>query len=558
MLQEELAAFFTIPAVLGAIATYLFVATLYHALDAPQPPTSVPWQGYGKGWISGIRNSVALSKSKDWLLTGYEKYNKNNNIFVLPPTLGMPAEVVFPRSQMRWLFDQPDSVISTSEAHFDILQGDYSFVEPIILRDPYHEHVIHKNLIRNLNVVSSHTAEEIQASIEKVFGTDTMTYKRFDIMESFFRIVPSITNRMMVGPTICREQKYLDAVLSFTKDVIRTQLVMLLCPKAIHPFLGRLLGLTSTYHYWISSRFTLPLIKKRFEEIHKKDSGHPDYQAWKEPQDYITWSYRTAQAEGRFDEMQPVRVAERILPLNFAAIHTTTITAYETLANILSEDPSVLEDLREEVHRVHREEGGWTKQGFSRMHRLDSAMRESQRVAPIGGTFIHRKVVAKEGITTPEGAHLNYGTLITCPWTPIALDDDIHDKNATKFDAFRYSRAREAYDAMTPEEKNKANALELKQTGMVTTSDRHLAFGHGRHAWCVHCMTFSKMLTNDSPGRFFVSQELKMIFAYLLLNYDFKQNDPKPERMWVVRFQIPTSINVELKRRSTAWQPDEL
>ncbi|OAL04297.1 cytochrome P450 [Phaeosphaeriaceae sp. SRC1lsM3a] len=518
MLQEEVSTFLTLPAIAGVIITYVLVATLYYAFDAPQPPASVPWQGYGRGWISSIRNYVALSKSKEWLLDGYEKYSKNNKIFILPPTLGMPAEIVFPRSQMRWLLDQPDSVISTSEAHYDILQGDYSFVEPIILKDPYHEHVIHKNLVRNLNSTSLHTVEEIPISIDSIFGTDSTTYKKFDIMESFFQVVPSITNRMMVGPSICREQRYLDAVLSFTKAVIRTQLVMLLCPKAFHPIIGRLLGLTSTYHYWISSRFTLPLIKKRFEELRKKDSAHPDYKDWKEPQDFITWSYRTAQAEGRLDEMQPVRVAERILPLNFAAIHTTTITAYETLANVLSADPSVLEGLREEVHRVHREERGWTKQGFSRMHRLDSTIRESQRVAPIALTFIHRKVIAKEGITTPEGAHLKYGTLITCPWAPVALDEEIHDKNASEFDAFRYSRAKEAYDEMTPEEKHKANALELRQTGMVTTSDRHLPFGHGRHA---------------CPGRFFVSHELKMIFAYLILNYDFKHHESKPEKMWV-------------------------
>jgi hypothetical protein len=485
MIQEEAASILTLPAIAGAIVLYFLVATLYHALDAPQPSSSLPWQGYGKGWIAGVRNFFALTKSKDWLLAGYERYSKNDRMFVLPATLGMQAEVVVPRSQMRWLFDQPDSIISTSEAHFDILQGDYSFVDPIILRDPFHEHVIHKNLVRNLNTISPHTAEEVPAAVEAIYGLDTTTFKKFDAMESFFRMVPTLTNRMMVGPTLCHEQKYLDAILAFTKDVIRTQLFMLLCPKALHPILGRLLGSASTYHYWISSRFTLPLITKRVEEIKKKDADHPDYKSWNEPQDYITWAYRTAQAEGRLDEMQPVRIAQRILPLNFAAIHTTTITAYETLVNILSADLSVLEDLREEAHRIYHEEGGWTKQGLSRMYRMDSAIRESQRVAPIALTFVHRKVIAKEGIVTPEGAHLKYGTLLTCPWAPVALDEELHDKNATEFDAFRYSRAQEAYETMNMEEKKKANALKLKQSGMVTTSDRHLPFGHGRHAWYV-------------------------------------------------------------------------
>ena len=152
------------------------------------------------------------------------------------------------------------------------------------------------------------------------------------------------------------------------------------------------------------------------------------------------------------------------------------------MINILSAESSVIESLREEAHRTLQEEGGWTKQGLSRMHRMDSAIRESQRASPIALTFIHRKVIAKEGVITPEGVHVKYGTLLSCPWTPVALDDDIHDKS-DEFDAFRYSRAREEYDAMTPEEKGKADMLKLKQNGLVTTGHNHLPFGHGRHAW---------------------------------------------------------------------------
>lgn len=296
------------------------------------------------------------------------------------------------------------------------------------------------------------------------------------------RMVPRLTNRMLVGPKLAHEQKYLDAVLAFTVDAIRTQSLMCLCPKAFHPVVGTLLGLFSTYHYWLSSKFTLPLIRKRVEDFKKKDAGDPEYKSWADPHDFVTWSYRTAIAEGRLEEASPVRIAERIMPINFAAIHTTSLTAYDTLINILCADPSVVESLREEAYRVLQEEGGWTKQGLSKMHRMDSAIRESQRMTPIALTFIGRKVVAKNGITTPEGAHLDYGTLISCPWGPLAQDDELHG-NAGKYDAFRYSRPREEYEAMSPEEKEKVDMLKLKQAGLVTTSDRHLPFGHGRHAW---------------------------------------------------------------------------
>jgi hypothetical protein len=496
MMEAETASIFSLSTIAGAIAVYWLVATLYLTLSAPQPPTSIPWQGYGKGWIAGMRNFFALTKSKEWVLAGYEKYSKNNKIFVLPATLGMSSEIVVPRSQMSWMFDQPDSVLSTSEAHYDVLQGAYCFVEPIILRDPYHEHVVHKNLVRNLNAIIPELEEEVPATIEAIYGVDTEAYRTVEILDSFMRMIPRLTNRMLVGPKLCREQKYLDAVLSFTKDIIRTQMIMFLAPKAIHPIVGGLLSFTSKYHYWLSSQFTLPLIKERLNDMRKKDAGDPSYKDWKEPHDFISWSYRTAQAEGRLDETRPDRIAKRVMPLNFASIHTTSLTAYETMINILAADPSVIEDLREEAHRVLTEEGGWTKQGLSRMHRMDSAIRESQRVSPIALTFISRKVVAKEGIVTPEGVHVKYGAILSCPWAPVALDEEIHEQDAAVFDAFRYSRPKEAYEAMSAEEKEEANTLKLKQSGMVTTSHAHLPFGHGRHAWYIRPTWKLKTIAN--------------------------------------------------------------
>ncbi|KNG49331.1 cytochrome p450 [Stemphylium lycopersici] len=537
--DAERHALFTLPHIAAAFITYWLVATAYNFITAPTPPTSIPWMGYGKGWFAGFRNFTALTKSKEWLLAGYEKYSRHDSIFVLPATLGMTAEIIVPRSQMSWMLDQPDHVLSTSEAHYDLLQGDYSFVNPIILKDPYHEHVIHKNLVRNLNAIIPEIEAEVPRAIADVYGTDTEHWETLDIMDSFMKMIPVLTNRMLLGETVCRERKFLDAVLSFTMDCVRTQTMMVIIPKALQPIFGRLFGLASKYHYWLSSRFTLPMIRQRISEIEKKDAGDANYKDWKEPRDFITWSYRTAKAEGRLDEMQPDRIAQRILPINFASIHTTSLTAYETMVNVLSAGPEVVEKLREEAHRILQEEGGWTKQGLSRMHRMDSAIRESQRLSPIALTFSHRKVVSPEGIITPERVHLKRGAILSAPWTPLAADAEFHDRPG-EFDAFRYSRPREEYEAMSAEDKGNVDALKLKQTGLVTTGLHHLPFGHGRHA---------------CPGRFFVSHELKMIFSHLLLNYDFKPLLEKPKKLWIVRYQVPLPAKIEVRHRKSAWMP---
>jgi hypothetical protein len=333
-----------------------------------------------------------------------------------------------------------------------------------------------------LNAIILESEEEVPFAVDHVYGLDTHDFKRVDVLQSFMQMIPILTNRMLTNATLCREQKYLDAVTAFTEDCVRTQGLMHLVPKAFHGIVGNLLGLTTKYHYWLTSKFTLPIIKQRITDINKKDAGDPEYKDWKEPSDFFTWSYRTAQAEGRREEMQPDRIAQRIMPINFASIHTTALAAYDTLTNMMSADPSVVQSLREEAYRVLQEEGSWTKSGLSRLHRMDSCIRESQRVSPIALTFVHRKVVAKEGVTTPEGVHVKCGTLLSCPWTALAGDTDLHDRS-DEFDAFRYSRPREEYEAMSPDEKRNTDALKLKQTGLVTTAHSHLPFGHGRHAW---------------------------------------------------------------------------
>ena len=482
MIERELEALFTAQNIAALVVTYFVVATLYNFVSFPQPPSTLPWMGYGKGWVNSFRNFTALTKSKEWILEGYQRYSKNNQLFVLPATLGTQAEIIVPKDQMQWMFDQPDTVLSTSEAHYDFLQGAYAFVDPFILKDPYHEHVIHKCLVRNLNAILPELDDEVPYAVEDVFGSDTENWRTVEVLSSFMRMIPGLTNRMIIGKPLCRERSFLDAVLGFTTDCIRTQSSMALVPLVLHPVVGNILSVATHYHYWLSSRWTLPIIKKRIADINKKDAGDPEYKNWKEPSDFITWSYRTAQSEGRRDEMHPTRIAQRIMPINFASIHTTSLTAYEALHSIVGSDPSVLESLREEAHRIFTEEGGWTKQGLNKMHRLDSAIRESQRASPISLTFSHRKVVAKEGVTTPLGVHIPYGTIVSCPWTPLAADKELHDQPEI-FDPFRYSRPREEYEAMSEEQKAGVDALKLKQTGLVTTGHSHLPFGHGRHAW---------------------------------------------------------------------------
>lgn len=64
----------------------------------------------------------------------------------------------------------------------------------------------------------------------------------------------------------------------------------------------------------------------------------------------------------------------------------------------------------------------------------------------------------------------------------------------------------------------------------------------------VYC---SMLTTGGSPGRFFVAHELKMLVAYLLLNYELKPLEERPPPSCIGRTMIPpTKATMEIKRKA--------
>jgi len=87
--------------------------------------------------------------------------------------------------------------------------------------------------------------------------------------------------------------------------------------------------------------------------------------------------------------------------------------------------------------------------------------------------------------------------------------------DSSTFDGFRFSKLREG-----------GTGTDHARNQFVTTNEQNLGFGYGRHA---------------CPGRFFAANEIKMIMARLLLDFDFKNEDGSK-----VRYP-----NIEIGRQST-------
>jgi hypothetical protein len=80
--------------------------------------------------------------------------------------------VIVPGSQIKWLTDQPDDVLSAAAMQRDSIQTDYSLLDPAIARHNFQEVCIRRDLTRSLGGLIPEIEEELNVSADKYWGTD--------------------------------------------------------------------------------------------------------------------------------------------------------------------------------------------------------------------------------------------------------------------------------------------------------------------------------------------------------------------------------------------------
>jgi len=169
-------------------------------------------------------------------------------------------------------------------------------------------------------------------------------------------------------------------------------------------------------------------------------------------------------------------------------------------------------------------EEGWTKAGMDKMLKLDSFLRETQRLE--GTTILSLNRLALSPFTFSNGMTVPAGTYIAVPMSAAHRDERIH-AHADEFDGFRFTKLRES-EGDAPTSRHHGH--------MVSTSTEQLSFGLGRHA---------------CPGRFFAANEVKALFAHILVTYEFKLEDGKgvPREICFASVRIPGTANVMFRTR---------
>jgi cytochrome P450 len=314
-----------------------------------------------------------------------------------------------------------------------------------------------------------------------------------------------------------------------------------LLPRFIlRPLAGALARLPITASYEPCAKYLVPM----FEDfVSRHDSKSKDGKDDKLPPNLFA-SWLVSSAASRFPPTSPERtpdfMSRRTMALNFAAVHTSTLTTCDLLLDVFSGSPKASEALREEALAT-LETWGPTECRRARLNgmtRLDSALRESMRLWGVAPRVLRRRVMKPGGVSLPDpgngsgSLHVAEGTMVCISGWGIHHDERVYPQ------PFNYE-----YDRFMRSTGDKAADEEGKKTAgaaAVETDSEFTAWGIGKHA---------------CPGRYFAVDFVKMIMSHILVDYEVALLPERPANIWIEYNIVPppgTRLSVRKRKAPTA------
>ncbi|KAJ6505550.1 cytochrome P450 [Mycena sanguinolenta] len=463
----------------GVLAGVLFASFRKRVYD--RKVANVPIVG-SSGFLASCWDGFRfIHRAPEFIQRGYDLYPEG--VFRVARLFRWEYVVCGPKL-IKDIAGAPEHVVSFTEGIEEFTMGRE------ISANNYHLDVVRTSLTRNLHNCFPDVRDEIICAFDEVLQLQGSEWKSHPVLPTMMAIVARVSNRLFVGLPLCRDKAYLANNVAYTIDVIRSANKIVLLPPFLRPIFGPLISSKNKSNAK-AMKILGPLIEERLAKEEELGSDWPG-----RPNDFISWMLNLAEG----DQRAVLPLTLRILSINMAAIHTSSIAFTWALFD-LTTYPEYFLPMREEVEHVVAEEG-WSKAALNSMVKIDSFLRESQRINTNGSLGMTRKVIAKEGFRFSDGTVLPCGSYLSVATRHTHYDDSNYE-NAAKFDGFRFARERAEHQAN--HESNDSQDVFKRQ--MISTGVDHLPFGTGKHA---------------CPGRFFAATELKAMMAHLVLNYDVK------------------------------------
>ncbi|KAI9046112.1 cytochrome P450 [Aspergillus affinis] len=296
-------------------------------------------------------------------------------------------------------------------------------------------------------------------------------------------IIARISSLVFMGDSICRDKDWQNVSVMYAVDAFEAARTLRLWPAILRPVVHWFLPCMQKIrrHITVATGIIQDEINRRdMIRDGKLPAGPP-----RTHEDALDWLPEVARG-------RPLDLTLSQIGLSLASIHTTSNFLLNVMYDLAMYDEYV-PILRDEIKAVVEEDGILRKSCLMKLKKMDSFLKESQRMNPISLAFLNR--VALEDVTLSDGTLIPKGATISI--SAHVMQDETVYPNAQNFDGLRFWNLRQKPGNET-------------RYQLASTSAEHFGFGHGLHA---------------CTGRFFATTEVKIMLVHLLMKYDWKFAD---------------------------------
>ncbi|KAL2797321.1 cytochrome P450 [Aspergillus keveii] len=479
----------------GALAL-IIILTLVNKLTTWEHivPLNIPWIDRRAEPFSYLRAKWrSFLNMRQNMTTAYYTVNKQQGrAAAIAIAFGRP-QIVLPPKYVRWIATQPDTVLSmdpiNDEFHYFLRDG---LVGDLLLNE-----ALRRKLSQYLPELIAEMSEEIVLAVDKVLGSEE-EWRALPLRDTMRTIAARVSNRLFVGTELCRNEDYVRHAVGLGMAVMPQTLVQDLLPRVLKFPLSFATKLFTRISLAGITKHLVPVIRQRIRDIQTIEKDQL-------PRELLTWLAQRALQRGESPASLEHTLVARIAVVNLAAIETTVkalTTCLEDIAADTSRDYLAL--MKDEAHSVlsgcYGPGGGGappTKADVDKLVHIDRALKESLRLGMVLPGLI-RQVTAPNGVTLDDGTHLRCGARISVAAYGIHRDEENWP------DATTYNPSRHEGDSLP----------------MSRGTEKYLAFSMGRRA---------------CPGRFFVSDEMKLLTAYIITRYEIKVVKPPVTKVGLVQ-----------------------
>ncbi len=186
------------------------------------------------------------------------------------------------------------------------------------------------------------------------------------------RAVARLSGRAFVGPTVNRDEEWMDTSINFAVHVFIAVVKLQFFPEWMRP----------VAQYFVSElrqiQRDITRARKLLQPVMEERLRDMEFPGYERPDDLCQWLLDALPEDEKRDFQSQVELQ---LVLSAASIHTTSNLVADCIFD-LAAYPHIQQELREEVMEVLDGEAAWArKDSMARLKKMDSFMKEVQRLA---------------------------------------------------------------------------------------------------------------------------------------------------------------------------------